>query len=295
MAVVEQLDGRDVQLAVVDIADLETTDYVLHDRGLRLGNDGTTVEFTSGTRGWIRRLAPPRWRPEVVGGSRASAVRTAWTALIVGIAGDGSVEWLTRLERLFLCENKLLQERTARELGVLTPATAIASDRSLIPGALGRDIIVKPLGAGHYAGDDSVEQVVWTQQLDVAATELDLLPGAPFILQERIAAERHLRVVTVRDRVWVFELDAAEVDLDWRLTEEAHHSFAAAKEPEVARQALALARGTRVGYSSQDWIVSDGEAYFIDLNPAGQWLFLPEPGVSDITKSIAEWLSGDAS
>lgn len=108
-----------------------------------------------------------------------------------------------------------------------------------------------------------------------------------------MAADRHLRVVTVKDRAWAFELDAAGVELDWRLTEEAHHSFVAAQEPEVARQALALAAKRKVGYSSQDWIVAGGEVYFVDLNPAGQWLFLPESDVTEITESIAAWLAGD--
>ncbi len=211
---------------------------------------------------------------------------------MVGIAGDASVEWLTRLERLFLSENKLLQERSARSLGIRTPRTVVTSDRSLIPGALGRDLVAKPLGTGHYTAEDAVEQVVWTQPLDVEALELDHLAGAPFILQGRIAAERHLRVVTVRDRAWVCELDAAGLELDWRVSAEAHHSFVMAEEGEVALQALALAAETRVGYSSQDWIVAGGQPCFLDLNPAGQWLFLPEPAASEITGSIAAWLGG---
>jgi hypothetical protein len=213
---------------------------------------------------------------------------------MVAISGDSSVRWLTPLERLFLCENKLLQERVALELGINTPRTAIASDRSLIPSELGDDLVVKPLGAGHYAGDDATEQIVWTRRLARAANELDLLAGAPFLLQTRLAAERHLRVVTVRDQAWVHELDAADVDLDWRVTEEAHHAFVAVNEPDVARQALALAERVSIGYSSQDWIVAGGDASFIDLNPAGQWLFLPEPSVSEITGSIAAWLAGES-
>ncbi len=254
--------------------------------------DEIAVALTGGTRGWIRRLAPPRWRPGVAGGSQAGAIRTSWTALMVGIAGEVRVEWLTPLERLFLCENKLVQQRVASGLGIPTPRTIVASDRSAIPSDLGSELVVKPLGASHYAGEDAREQVVWAQPLDSAAPELDLLAGAPFILQQRIHADRHLRVVTVEDRAWVHELNATEVEVDWRVTEQAHHSFVAADEPEVARQALALAHEMAVGYSSQDWIVASDGAYFIDLNPAGQWLFLPEPHVSEITASIAAWLAG---
>jgi hypothetical protein len=122
------------------VADLEGSGYVLHGREFRLVGSHGVVELTTGTRGWIRRLAPPKWRPGVVGGSRDGAVRTAWTALMVGIVGDTSVSWLTPLERLFLCENKLLQERVALDLGMRTPRTAVTSDRSLIPPALVRTL-----------------------------------------------------------------------------------------------------------------------------------------------------------
>lgn len=276
----------------LDVADLEAGRYLLDGRTLQVGAGGTSIELKPGTRGWIRRLAPPQWRRGVVGGSQAGAVRTAWIALIVAIAGDATVEWLTSLERLFLCENKLLQERIARGLGVPTPETVVTADPASIPGELGEYLVVKPLGTGHYTNDESAEQVVWAQPIDRAAPELELLAGAPFILQRRLRADRHLRVVTVRGTAWVYELDAAGLALDWRVSEEAHHSFVAAGEPEIARQALAVARAMNVGYSSQDWIVAAGAAYFVDLNPAGQWLFLPEPGVSEITSSIAIWLAG---
>jgi glutathione synthase/RimK-type ligase-like ATP-grasp enzyme len=277
---------------VVDAAELEQQPYALYGPQLQVGEEELMLDLSDGVRGWIRRLAPPQWRPNVVSGSHDSAVRTAWTALVVGLAGDADVEWLTPLERLFLCESKLLQERAARKLGILTPQTAVTSERSLIPAELGQDLVAKPLGTSHYSSQDATEQVIWTKALDVSAPELDLLAGAPFILQARLEAERHLRVVTVRERAWVCELDAAGLELDWRGSEEAHHSFTSASEPEVAEKARALAAVMGVGYSSQDWIVSDGDPYFLDLNPAGQWLFLPEPAVSDITESIAEWLTG---
>lgn len=46
-----------------------------------------------------------------------------------------------------------------------------------------------------------------------------------------------------------------------------------------------------LGFSSQDWIVDrDGTAWFIDGNPAGQWLFLPPEVSTPATDAIASWL-----
>jgi hypothetical protein len=47
------------------------------------------------------------------------------------------------------------------------------------------------------------------------------------------------------------------------------------------------------GFTSQDWIETDrGEHVFLDLNPAGQWLFLPEQVSDSATRAIADFLAG---
>lgn len=80
----ERLADRDVRPVTLDVADLEEHGYVLYGRELRVGKREVGVELVANSRGWIRRLAPPKWRPGVVGGSRDGAVRTAWAALMVG-------------------------------------------------------------------------------------------------------------------------------------------------------------------------------------------------------------------
>ena len=55
---------------------------------------------------------------------------------------------------------------------------------------------------------------------------------------------------------------------------------------------LRLAEAVGVRQSSQDWILADEGAYFIDLNPVGQWLFLPSPVADAGTSMLAAWLDG---
>lgn len=242
-------------------------------------------------RGWIRRLAPPRWRTPVTSGSEAWAIRSAWTSLLIAIAGDLSISWLTPLDQLLFAENKLLQTRVADRIGIPVPATAVAATAADIPEQVGSPLVVKPLGPSHFTDDRGVEQVLWSHPLDRSAPELAHLAGAPFIVQQHVAADRHLRVVTVRNRVWVCALDATELPLDWRRNEGAHSAFEPIEDADVADAARRIVGALGVGYSSQDWIASGKDVYFIDLNPAGQWLFLPEPVASEVTGEIAAWLT----
>ena len=104
---------------------------------------------------------------------------------------------------------------------------------------------------------------------------------------------RHLRVVTVADHFWVCALDARDLPLDWRREHHAHDAFQpCGAYDSVGALALQLARRLGVGYSSQDWVVAGSNVYFLDLNPGGQWLFLPEPVSSEVTAAIAVWLAG---
>ena len=288
-AIVEQLDKRAASATIVDTAKLETGSYRIVDSWAEVGDD--IIDFRQPRKGWIRRLAPPHWRRRTQGATEEAAVRSAWSSLLVGFAGEASVQWLTTIERLFFLENKLLQLRIAERLGIRTPRSAVVPDQELIPEELGDELVVKPLGVGHFTGSDDVEMVVYAKRLQRGAPELTHLAPAPFLIQERLNAECHLRVVTVNQRVWTCELEAGGLPLDWRKDENAHQSFVPTDHPRVKSCALAIAEAAKLGYSSQDWIVQGGEPYFVDLNPAGQWLFLPEPVASEVSAEIAVWLT----
>lgn len=289
------LAARGVPAAQLDVSLLERVPYALTAAGLRFTTgDGDVVVPSGGqVRGWLRRLAPPQWRRDVAPSSHEGAIRAAWVALLVGVARSCAIRWLSEIERLFVAENKVVQQVAAAALGISTPASAVVSDRDRIPAALGERFVAKPLGPGEFDDPQGRAQVVFAKQLTRDGPELDALGGAPFLLQELIEAEAHLRVVTVADRFWVCALGAEDLPLDWRREDRAHDAFEpSAGYAELGARALELARKLGVGYSSQDWITARGGSYFLDLNPGGQWLFLPEPVSSEVTAAIAAWLSG---
>ncbi|MDP9343946.1 MAG: hypothetical protein M3Q23_18015 [Actinomycetota bacterium] len=130
--------------------------------------------------------------------------------------------------------------------------------------------------------------------------ELHRLAGPPVILQRCIRASRHLRVVTIRDEVFVASLRAAEVD--WRSNEINHERFRPEPDeawPCVRQGATALAAALQIGFSAQDWIVDNsGRPFFLEVNPNGQWLFLDPLWDGRIGESLAmalERLASDGS
>lgn len=287
---------------LIDTADLAQRRYRLDHDGLWLsapagsasGSRDLIMRLGAGSRGWLRRVAPPGWQRGVVLGSQESAVKTSWLTLLTAFIRSSGVEWLTDLDALNRAENKLAQYRTALTLGIPTPHTVVVSDRLSLPPNLSRQVVVKPLGPGHFTDEMGEGRVVFASDIASNDPRLDELPGAPFIIQELIEAETHLRVVTVADDVWTCAVSADDVPFDWRRRSAAQRSFRPTAPPdEVVGGARRICEHFQLGYSSQDWTIDrSGRSWFLDLNPSGQWLFLPEPVASAIANAIAAWLTG---
>ena len=234
------------------------------------------------------------WQRGVVLESHEAAVKTSWLSLLVSISRICGVEWLTELDTMVSAENKLFQSLAAAQLGIAMPETIVTNDLTELIGALPEEFVIKPLGPGHYYEGDEA-RVVYSTSLNRGSPELEVLGAAPFLAQRKLQPRRHLRVVTVHDRLWAASLEGDEWPLDWRKSAGAHSAFVVAEPPsDVIEGSLSLVERLNLGYSSQDWLLCDDACYLVDVNPAGQWLFLPEPIASSVAESIARWLSGGA-
>jgi hypothetical protein len=279
------LDGRSVTDVLAEVTPFRT---VLHD----ITGSPVVVGPASHVRGWIRRIAPAGWDDTVLLGSQRAAVLSSRLALLAAVLRDPVVNWLSDVDVLFAAENKLVQYRAATRIGIRVPRTSVGPIAPELARELGEPFILKPLGPGSFTDRDGEQRVVFTRSVTAADLESSDLSAAPFLAQEQLQARRHLRVVTVQSRAWVTALAADGLPCDWRREEEAHNSFVVSDaHPDVAHAALQLASHLRCGYTSQDWIVDAVGPAFIDLNPSGQWLFLPEPVASEVTAALGASLS----
>jgi hypothetical protein len=255
---------------------------------------GGAVELSAGNpaRGWLRRLAPAGWDHAVVLGGHAAAVLSSRLTLLAALLRDPALSLATPVDQLFAAENKLVQYRAAHEAGIRFPTTLVSGRPQDLTRRLGEPFVLKPLGPGNFE-DDGRQNVVYVRPVHAAdVADADLL-DAPFLAQTLVTTRMHLRVVTVQDQVWVAELDGAGLPVDWRESPPAHHGFTASTSwPEVEHCAVRLAARLGVGFSSQDWVVDDDGPMFLDLNPGGQWLFLPDAVTAPVARALADWLSG---
>jgi len=237
-------------------------------------------------RGIIRGLP----QPQCV--SLGPAELTAWLDLVQGIISDPTITWLTSLECLRRADNKLYQMNIAHKIGICFPPTIISPHRDIIVEKLGQKVLLKALGSGVVPQVDGEEKVFYSTVIDITSLPDDHFGVAPVIAQQYIKADEHFRIVTVCDDAWSASLEGHSDYLDWReMPMRSRHWTISRLPTEVKRNAIALARATQVGFSSQDWLRAGKQYYFLDLNPSGRWLFLPKSLAEAITEGIIRWLT----
>lgn len=282
---VEALGGEEPLL--LDAPTLQDGEFTLSERGLTL--NGVHVDAAGAHRGWLRRYAPSGWGMGIVAGSLDAATHRSFLTLVGSIARKSSCDWLTPIDNMLVAEDRLVQLDVAARLGILAPRTVVTSSAETAISELGSSFVVKPLSLGYFVTEDG-PQAVFTSEMDATtARQLDF-GGAPFVAQQMIETERHFRVVTVGDRAWLASLEADGRPLDWRQQERAHREWQPGDD-KCRDQAIHLAKALGIGYSSQDWLGVGNQRFFIDLNPGGQWLFLPPETSGPVTRAIAEYLS----
>jgi hypothetical protein len=258
-------------------------------------HDGLRVDLRAGTvRGWLRRYAPTAWGTGLMAGSHEALKLKTFVGLVGSITRLAGPRWLTSVDSMLRAEDRLFQLQTAADLGIRVPVTMVTSDATAVIDRLGESFVVKPLGSGYFWRDGTPHAVFCSRLTASDLQEVDL-GAVPFVAQEEIHAGQHLRVVTVGGTAWIARLNALDFPLDWRQDEAAHLSWNSHTDGDVERMAVELAGRLNVGYSSQDWLEDGDGAVFVDLNPGGQWLFLPDEVARPVTVAIALFLAGESS
>ncbi|WP_276281639.1 MvdC/MvdD family ATP grasp protein [Halorussus caseinilyticus] len=186
---------------------------------------------------------------------------------------------------------KPYQLRVADEVGFDIPETCITNDperaRAFVNERGPEQTVYKAFSATEEA---------WRETRILEPDELELLGSvqfAPVIFQEYVPADADLRVTVVGDETFTAAIDAGDTSypVDFRMAmDEAR--FERFDLPESARETV-LAFTDRLGlsYAAIDLrYTSDGEFVFLEVNPAGQWLFAERRAGLPITEAFADLL-----
>jgi glutathione synthase/RimK-type ligase-like ATP-grasp enzyme len=251
---------------------------------------GTTVHPGEVSAVWWRRPLPYVPHPERQ--RDAGLVRRECHEAMAGMWLALDALWVNHPSFDEAATHKPYPLALAERLGLIVPATLVANDparaRAFVEARAPARLVHKTLSA---TPDD------WRETRFVGPAELAGLGGvryAPVIFQEYVEGV-DLRATFVGERVFVAEIDARETSCPHDCRVDFEHARVAPVELPQEIEALLrrLVSHLRLRYAAIDLRRRPGgEHVFLELNPAGQWLFVEERTGQPIAAAVAELLMG---
>jgi glutathione synthase/RimK-type ligase-like ATP-grasp enzyme len=123
---------------------------------------------------------------------------------------------------------------------------------------------------------------------------IDNVQYAPVIFQEYIEARYDLRITVVGDSIFPAAIYSQETayKVDFRMDIANARIEAVRLPPAVEAQLQALMARLGLVYGAIDMRLTPDERYvFLEINPAGQWLFIEQRSMQPITACLATTLA----
>jgi glutathione synthase/RimK-type ligase-like ATP-grasp enzyme len=272
--------------------------------GGRLSGRAGVLELSEVSAVWYRRNATgTRIPPEVDPQLRQPSIEES-RRVVFGMMAALGVFQMDALEVVRRAEHKPLQLKLARALGLEVPRTLMTNEPEAVrafarscPGG----VVTKMMASFAVYGERGEEQVVFTTPLDARQLEdLDGLDLCPMTFQERVEKALELRVTVVGERVMAAAIDSQALPgarEDWRREGGALiDAWRPYVLPERVRvRVLALMEVLGLNYGAFDFIVTpEGRHVFLEVNPAGEFMWLTRHPGLPIAEALADVLTGRA-
>lgn len=269
------------------------------DERLTLTNDAGKFDLREVTAIWHRRLNLGARLPSGLDPQLRNASLGEGRAAVHGMLASLKAFRVDPVHHIRYAENKQLQLRVARELGLDIPRTLTTNDPRAVRAFAERcesGMVTKMLSS-FAIYDEEKELVVFTNAVkpeDLA--DLSGLSLCPATFQELIPKSLEIRVTVVGRRVMSASIDSqvsTRALHDWRRDGVGMiESWRPYKLPvEVEEKLLRLMDHFSLNYGAIDIILTpDGKHIFLELNPSGEFFWLERFAALPISAALADLL-----
>jgi hypothetical protein len=239
---------------------------------------------------WWRRPQAFAVPPEVTDPDLRAFASSEAREVFGGLWALLPARWINDPQRDDLAHRKVYQLRVAETVGLAVPRTLVTN----APRAA-RDFVAARAPGGTVFKAFTGTPRTWRETRLVGAAEvarLDLVRLAPVIFQDYVEGV-DLRVTVVGERVFPAEidLDGGDYPVDFRMNYDRLKVRPTTLPDALTAQLLALMQRLGLVYGAIDLRRTPEGAYvFLEVNPAGQWLFVEQHTRQPITAALAEAL-----
>jgi glutathione synthase/RimK-type ligase-like ATP-grasp enzyme len=295
-AVQIELTRRNAQSQLLDLSEFPqrlglSITYDADDRSFMFGCSDGGLNLDDCGAIWWRRPQAPEISPQIPRTTHRQFAFNESVEALQGLWHALEPFWINDPARDHVAQRKAYQLRVASDVGLAIPVTLITNctrAAAEFVARRGHDRVI-------YKSFSALEHE-WRETRLLAVDEVELLDNvkyAPVIFQEYIPASVDLRITIVGDEIFAAAIYSQETSykVDCRI-DIAHARIEAVELPaKVQEQLHALMQRMGLVYGAVDMrLTPDGRFVFLEINPAGQWLFIEHFSHQLITAAVAKLL-----
>lgn len=295
MHVLERLQQQGAETRLFDTGRLprETRLSIRHGPegwGATAFGDGEELDLTRVRAVWWRRPQAFATDARLIGPEDRAFALAETASAVSGLWALLDARWINDPEQDERAARKAWQLRVARECGLDIPRTLVTNDPDHA-----RAFVAAESGQVIYKAFQGTESV-WRETRLLAPEEhglLDSVRFAPVIFQEYVPGGVDLRITIVGDRIFpaAIESGRSRYAVDFRMDLENVPITEALLPPDVERGLRALMDRLGLVYGAVDMRrTPEGRHVFLEINPAGQWLFIEAQTEQPISAALADEL-----
>jgi len=202
-----------------------------------------------------------------------------------------SVAWLNHPHRSGYANYRPVQLAAARRAGLTVPATLITSDpaKARAFAAEHGELIYKPMTHAS-PGHGQVVYAVPITSRDLNGDAGDAIAGTMHLLQRRIRPAYAVRLTAVDDQMFAAAIHAHSeaAAVDWRSDYDALTYDIIEPPADVAHGVRVMMSRLGLRFGALDFLVApEGDWYFLEINPNGQWAWVEQETGLTISSAIA--------
>ena len=251
---------------------------------------------------WLRRTPAPNYQSRFASEDEAQFARAELKCLINSIwPALADRRWMNGYNARAAADYKPTQLKVATELGLAVPDTLITASPDAALAFCKEhdgDIIYKPL-TPFFRKDNDKWYTIYTNRLNetLFRSKLAHIAHAPCLFQKYIPKKLELRTIVVGDQMFTISIDSqasSYSSVDWRrydLDNVAHKQYDLPSS--IATQIRSFMKALDLVFGCIDMIVTPDERYvFLEVNEAGNWMWLDTLAGTNITSAVADYLRG---
>lgn len=231
---------------------------------------------------WFRRELSAVPHPSLDKPDREFTAKQCEVVLSGIEAATPNSRWINPRNAALLAENKIFQLQTAKKIGLQIPATLISNNSENIFNFVKKhQAIYKPL-SGFVWSEDDKRKATYTRKINIEDLNNGVsLHQCPSIFQELIQPEYEVRILMLGSQALAIRIKTEQEHptvRDWRFMQNKYVQATPTEIPETIKlKCQELLSSMSLKTASFDFIVDKfGTWYFIEINQAGQFLFIEE-------------------